>query len=522
MLRSLGDNLPDGVIYTIAVYPDGHSRFLHISQGVERVLGLPLSQILDDAQRVFERILPEDLEVLGAAASASMAGLAVLDVQARIRTADGGVRWGQFRAAPRRSDDVAVLFDGIFLDITPQKRAEDSLRQAKAEAEAASRAKSEFLANISHEVRTPLNGVLGMLQLLASSTKLPADALAHVDTALACGRGLVRVLADILDFSLIDAGRLVLRRNTCEIRAILDGVLGVLSIECEKKGLRITVDVADDVPPYVETDDARLRQILFNIIGSAVKFTPAGAIDVKVSIASRQPGRLHVLFSVRDTGIGIPEGQLSAIFEPFTQLDGSFTRKYGGMGLGLGIVKRLVSLLDGSLVVESEVGKGTEFAFVIACGEAASPAPLPASPVLQKKSRQEQVRVLVVEDEAINRMATVAMLRKLGYAAEAVEDGDQVPVALVKAPFDVVLMDIQMPRISGDEATRRIRQGRDPGVDPAIPIIALTAHAMDGDRERYLACGMDDYLSKPVELSALGKAVARAAALRAVTDAEGS
>jgi len=515
ILRSLGDNLPDGVIYKIEVYPDGNRRFLHVSQGVERVLGLPAARVLADAQNVFNRIVPEDREALRRAEAESVARLATFDVRARIQAADGSIRWGQFRAAPRRIDAGTVLFDGIFFDVTGQKRTEDSLRQAKAEAEAASQSKSEFLANISHEVRTPLNGVLGMLQLLATSADLPPEAAAHVSTALSCGRGLVRVLADILDFSLIDAGRLVLRRDACDIRGVLDDVLGVLSIECEKKGLRVELDVDHGVPPYVETDAARLRQILFNVIGNAVKFTLAGEVRVAVAVVSRQRRGLHLLFSVCDTGIGIPESKLDAIFEPFTQLDGSFTRKYGGMGLGLGIVKRLIGLLDGALVVESEVGRGTSFSFAVRCGETTALPTQGTSKSAREVRPGGQVRVLVVEDEAVNRMATVAMLKKLGYAAEAVEDGDQAPKALATEAFDVVLMDIQMPRVSGDEATRRIRQGCHPGVDPDIPIIALTAHAMDGDRERYLACGMDDYLSKPVELSALGRAVARAAARRA-------
>jgi PAS domain S-box-containing protein len=517
MLRNLGDSLPDGIIYKMEVRADGSRRFLYMSQGVERILGQPSSRILEDAQNLFRRIIPEDLERLRQAELQSLGCLATLDVQVRILAGDGAVRWGQFRAAPRRDTEGVVVFDGVFFDVTTQKRTEEHLRQAKAEAEAASLAKSEFLANISHEVRTPINGVLGMLQLLESSELSPLDA-EHVATALVCGRGLVRVLSDILDFSLVEAGRLTPRQDTCDLRGLVADVLGVLSIECAKKNINVTLRVAENVPAAIVTDAARLRQILFNVVGNAVKFTPMGSIRLAVETVSRRGDILHLLFSVRDTGVGIPPERIDAIFEPFTQLDGSLTRKYGGTGLGLGIVKRLVGLLDGHALVESEVGVGTVFSFTIRCRQSDSPASPVERPVLpprQKTAAGGAIRVLVVEDEAVNRIATVAMLKKLGFAAKAVEDGDQVPEALAGDCFDVVLMDIQMPRVSGDEATRRIRQGRHPGVDPTIPVIALTAHAMEGDRERYLACGMDDYLSKPVDLMTLGKAVARAAAARA-------
>jgi PAS domain S-box-containing protein len=512
MLRGLGDNLPDGLIYKVEVLPDGDSRFLYVSRGVERLFGLPASRVLADASSIFARIEPEGLDALRRAEVRAMGSLAVVDVQARFTDGEGSLRWGQFRAAPRRTAEGGLFFDGLLFDVTNQKRAEETLRQAKSAAETANKAKSEFLANISHEIRTPLNGVLGMLQLLESSSLSEEDA-AHVATALVCGRGLVRVLADILDFSLIEAGRLVLRRDACAVGELAEDVFGLLALECEKKGLVADFAIDAAVPAFVATDAARLRQILFNVVGNAVKFTPAGSVRLTVSVASRRGEDVQLYFAVRDTGIGIPEAKLDAIFEPFTQIDGSLTRRYGGTGLGLGIVKRLVALLDGAIAVESELGHGTEFAFTIPCRVVGAPRRQIPPPRADAKE-QSPPRVLVVEDEAINRMATVSMLGKLGFAASAVTDGDEALDALAAGNFDVVLMDIQMPRLSGDEATRRIRRGERPGVDPLVPIIALTAHAMDGDRERYLACGMNDYLPKPVDIGALGKAVARAAALR--------
>ena len=512
MLRSLGDNLPDGVIYTLEIAADGSRRFLYISQGLEHILGLPVAKALFDANAVFDLINPEDRDRLRQAESEALAGGTALDIQARVISRDGSQRWGQFRAAPRPAEGGFVLFDGVYFDVSDQKRIEEHLRQAKAEAEAASRAKSEFLANISHEVRTPLNGVLGMLQLLETAS-LTEEEANYVATALGCGRGLVRVLADILDFSLLDAGAMALKDDHTDVRAIVAEVLEVLGIECRNKGLATKVEVAADVPPRLLVDAARLRQILFNVVGNAVKFTQAGSVSVSVSVASRLGETITLLCTVADTGIGMPESQLDAIFEPFTQVDGSLTRKYGGTGLGLGIVKRLTSLLGGHMAVESRQGVGTRFDIAIPC-RLSQPATLQPPVLPLENPGPPGTRVLVVEDDAVNRMATVIMLKKMGFAVEAVEDGDRVLETLAGKPFDVVLMDIQMPRVSGDEATRRIRQGVHPGVDAAIPVIAVTAHAMDGDRERYLDSGMDDYLSKPVDVAALRDAVLRAVAAR--------
>lgn len=512
-MRRLGDNLPDGVIYKAEVRVDGTRRFLYVSQGVERLFGLAVKEVLDNAGVVFARYLSEDLDVLRRAETQALRALDTFNVQARFRDAAGTVRWGQLRAAPRRTPEGDVVFDGILVDITDYKRVEERLRQAMAAAEAASRAKSEFLANISHEVRTPLNGILGMLQLLETSSLSLEDA-DHVATALACCRGLMRILTDILDFTLIESGKLVLRSEPCDVRALVAEVLSVFGLESTRKGLDVAVAVDPATPERVMTDIARLRQVLFNIVGNAVKFTSRGVVRLDVCQVSMLGEAAHLLFVVSDTGIGIPDDQMEAIFEPFTQLDGSFTRKYGGTGLGLGIVKRLVGLLDGHIAVDSVPGQGTEFAFAIRCRPLAPQEPRAASVTAPAPAQDGPVRVLVVEDEAVNRLATVSMLRKLGFAASAAEDGDVALDALEKGDYDVVLMDIQMPRVSGDEATRRIRRGERSGIDPGIQIIALTAHAMAGDRERCLACGMNDYLSKPVDIAALSQAVTRAAAQR--------
>ena len=507
MLRQLGDNLPDGMVFKLALTSGCQRRYLYVSQGVERIFGVDAASVLENAAALEATLHPDDREMLTRAECTSLNDLAVFDVQVRLWGEQRAGRWVQFRAAPRQGPDGGIVFDGVAWDITSQKRGEETLRQAKIAAEAASQAKSEFLANISHEVRTPLNGVLAMLQLLRTAP-LDADSLANVETALASARGLVKILSDILDCSLLDAGRLVVRWDVVDCRVLVAEAMRFLSLECDRKGLQPALAVSGEVPRWIVTDPARLRQILFNVLGNAVKFTEKGSVRLEVDVASRVGEDVHLFFSVRDTGIGIPEERLDAIFEPFTQLDGSLTRKYGGTGLGLGIVKRLVELLHGHILVDTSPGRGTDFTFTIRCREAEPPVARPKPPVPTHEGRQT-IRVLVVEDEAVNRMATVAMLKKFGYAVEAVEDGDQVVPALSRNIFDVVLMDIQMPRVNGVEATRRVRDAVVPGVDPHIPIIAVTAHALAGDRERYLQSGMDDYLSKPVDMEALSEAIAR-------------
>ena len=505
MLRALGDNLPQGMIFELSVGADGKRRFRHVSQGVEGIFGQSVRAILEHPELLLEPLAPEDRAFLVRAENTARESLTVFDVAVRLDPARGDGRWVQFRAAPRPGEAGEILFDGVVFDITAQKRIEESLRQAKTEAEAASQAKTEFLTNISHEVRTPLNGVLAMLQLLHASP-LDAVSTANVETALSAAHGLVRVLSDILDFSLLEAGRLVMHRDVLDIRGLATEVMRMLAVECRRKALRTDLSVAAAVPEWIVTDGARLRQVLFNVVGNAVKFTEHGWVRLDIAVASRQGQGVYLLFTVEDTGIGIAEGLLDTIFEPFTQIDGSLTRKYGGTGLGLGIVKRLVTLLDGHILVESQPGSGTVFAFTIHA--LAAQTSRPASVEARSCPCDSRKRhVLVVEDEAVNRMATVAMLKKLGYTATAVEDGDQVLDALAGEAFDVVLMDIQMPRVSGVEATRRIRNATEPGIDPSIPVIALTAHAMAGDRERYLASGMDAYLSKPVDMQALGETI---------------
>ena len=397
---------------------------------------------------------------------------------------------------------------GVIVDLSERRATEDTLRHAREQAERAARTKSDFLAVMSHELRTPLNGVLGVTSLLAS-TPLDAEQREYVDMVARSGQALLRLIDDILDFSKIEAGRVVLEQVTCDVGAIARDVVSMLGVQARAKGLDLHVDVAPGVPAPVESDPGRVRQVLFNLIGNAVKFTPTGSVHVGVSCGAIEGTRATLRVDVTDTGIGIPPETQQALFEKFTQADASTTRRFGGTGLGLAISKGLVESLGGAIGVSSAAGQGAHFWFTFPATVMAVPADVhpPMASSVTGGGEGEVARVLVAEDNLVNQRVTVRMLERLGFVADVAINGREA-VSLVRTRrYAAILMDCHMPEMDGYQATRAILDALPAGQRP--PIVAMTAAGPAHDRERCLAAGMDDYLAKPVRLALLAETLSR-------------
>jgi signal transduction histidine kinase/CheY-like chemotaxis protein/HAMP domain-containing protein len=440
----------------------------------------------------------------------AMAG-EIVSGERKMTTVDGRERTFHELVAPFKEGDRVLGILGINIDITERKRGEEELLQAKETAEAANRAKDEFLANMSHELRTPLNGILGMLQL-ARSMPLSPDLDEYVSTALLSGRALLAIINDILNLAQIEAGKVLIRSAPFNLRECLRHTVQSFRRQGEARQVALEHRLDPAIPRALLGDEGRLRQILFNLIGNALKFSEAGRlVRVEADVVGTGPdGRRRVLIVVSDRGIGIPEDKLHVIFEPFTQADGSLNRRHQGVGLGLSIVRRLVLLMGGTIVVDSEPNAGTAVAVCLDFALPQTETPLAANTQERGGEPVGPLHLLLAEDERVNRLATKQLLERLGHSVTCAANGAEALDALRRERFDAVLMDVQMPVLDGFEATRTLR--RDPAFAAVagLPVIALTAHAMPGDRDRCLAAGMDDYVSKPMEVADILAAVSRA------------
>lgn len=484
----------------------------YFSRAAKRVIGMPDMPCKAKRNSAINRLAPEDRRILMAAFEAYRRGEAPFDVNFRVVSDGEGVRWLRMTGkANRNADNRITAIAGDLTDIT-------ELVEAKRLAEAASRAKSEFLSTMSHEIRTPMNGVLSMAGLLARAD-IPSEQKRQADVIRKSGEAMMVILNDVLDLSKIEAGKLVLENRVFSPRELIEDVSMLWRDTIKQKGIHFETQVSEQVPEYVIGDETRLRQVLTNLISNALKFTPKGQIFLTLEnkTCKQAPG---LKFSVKDSGIGITKEQQTHLFKAFDQADKTISRRFGGTGLGLSISDKIVRLMGGAFNITSTPGQGSTFSFTISAETANAEkmqkvevSQIPSAAHEQKQKTPEATAknkrtILIADDNDINRSVLKAFLSRLPLDLIFVENGAEAVEAASAQTFDIILMDVQMPILDGISATRAIRKSD--SLCRNTPIIALTANAMPGDRQRYLDAGMTGYVSKPIDPAALFQALKEA------------